>query len=75
MKMPALMMPKNAVTASNMVTIPDPAVGPNGTGRYTVKRIPLAAGFSQRMVIFGQQRAALEAGRRRRAGATIDSPP
>lgn len=56
MKMPALMMPKNAVTASNMITIPDPALGPNGMGPYTVKRIPLAAGFSKPMVIFGQQR-------------------
>jgi hypothetical protein len=50
------MKPKNAVTASNMMTIPDPAAGPNGVGRYTVKRIPRAAGFSKPMVMFGQQR-------------------
>jgi hypothetical protein len=38
-------MPNNAVTASNMVTIPDPAIGPSATGGYTVKRIPLLFGF------------------------------
>ena len=64
MKMPALMKPKNAVTASNMMTIPDPARGPNGTGRYTVKRIPLASGFSKPMVIFGQHRPERVAGQR-----------
>jgi hypothetical protein len=45
MKIPALIMPKNAVTASNMVTIPDPAIGPSAIDAYTVKRIPLPHSF------------------------------
>jgi hypothetical protein len=39
MNTPALTMPKNAVTASNMAKSCSPAVGPNGMSRYTVKRI------------------------------------
>jgi hypothetical protein len=55
MKMPALMTPKNAVTASNMVSIPYPAIEPNALQAYTVKRIPRAVRLSKVNDDFKQQ--------------------
>jgi hypothetical protein len=53
--MPALMTPKNAVIASNMVSIPDPAIGPNALRPRTVKRIPRDVGNSKVNDDFKQQ--------------------
>jgi hypothetical protein len=55
MKMPALMTPKNAVTASNMVSIPYPAIEPNALRARTVKRIPHAVRLSKVNDDFEQQ--------------------
>ncbi len=55
MKIPALMTPKNAVTASNMVAIPDPAIEPNALRARTVKRIPCGLRISRMVGDFVQQ--------------------
>jgi hypothetical protein len=56
MKIPALMMPKNAVTTdSNMVTIPDPASRPSAAAGCTVKRNPLRFKFCNANDDFVQQ--------------------
>jgi hypothetical protein len=55
MKIPALMTPKNAVTASNMVAIPDPAIEPNALRARTVKRIPCCQRISRINGDFEQQ--------------------
>jgi hypothetical protein len=55
MKMPALMTPKNAVTTSNMVSILDPAIGPNALQARTVKRIPCKSRISKMNDDFVQQ--------------------
>jgi hypothetical protein len=70
MKMPALMTPKNAVTASNMVWIPDPAIGPNAFRPCTVKRISRAERVSKVNDDFEQQAAAAAVSRKKtEAGA------
>jgi hypothetical protein len=56
MKMPALMMPKNAVTASNMTSIlKAPAPGPNGMQQCTVKGISFDAEFYKPADVLMQQ--------------------
>jgi hypothetical protein len=59
MKIPALMTPKNAVTASNMVAIPDPAIQPNALRARTVKRIPCKPKISKLNDDFEQQASKL----------------
>jgi hypothetical protein len=59
MKIPALMTPKNAVTASNMVAIPDPAIQPNALRARTVKRIPCKPKISKLNDDFEQQASRL----------------
>jgi hypothetical protein len=59
MKIPALMTPKNAVTASNMVAIPDPAIQPNALRARTVKRIPREPKISKLNDDFEQQASRL----------------
>jgi hypothetical protein len=56
MKIPALMIPKNAVTASNMASIlKAPAAGPNGMQRRTVKGISCGAEFCKPADVLLQQ--------------------
>jgi hypothetical protein len=55
--MPALMTPKNAVTTSNMVLIPDPAIEANALQARTVQRIPCMVQISEVNDDFGQQGA------------------
>src|SRR5579875_1507440 len=55
MKMLTLITLKNAVTTSNMVTFPDPAIAPSARRRRTVKRIHRQFGFSNRADDFEQQ--------------------
>jgi hypothetical protein len=65
MKMPALMMPKNAVTASNMTSIlKAPAAGPNGMQRCTVKGISCGAEFCKPSDVLLQQIGAARAANR-----------
>jgi hypothetical protein len=68
MKMPALMTPKNAVTTSNMVSIPDPAIEPNALCARTVKRNPCAPGISNMNDDFMQQTPRLGSVNRRASG-------
>jgi hypothetical protein len=49
------MTPKNAVTTSNMVSIPDPAIEPNALCARTVKRNPWTPGISNMDDDFVQQ--------------------
>jgi hypothetical protein len=65
MKMPALMIPKNAVTASNMASILiAPAAGPNGMQRRTVKGISCGAEFCKAADVLLQQIGAARASNR-----------
>jgi hypothetical protein len=60
--MPALMMPKNAVTASNMASILiAPAPGPNGMQQCTVKGISFDAEFCKPADVLLQQISAAPA--------------
>ena len=59
MKIPALMTPKNAVTASNMVAIPDPAIEANALRARTVKRISRGSRISKMNGDFEQQASRL----------------
>jgi hypothetical protein len=65
MKIPALMTPKNAVTASNMVAIPDPAIQPNALRARTVKRISRGFRTSKMNDDFEQQASKLGSVNRR----------
>jgi hypothetical protein len=65
MKMPALMTPKNAVTTSNMVLIPDPAIRPNALQARTVKRIQPRSRISKLNDDFEQQTGARASVKRR----------
>jgi hypothetical protein len=56
MNMPALIMPKNAVTASNMASIlKAPAPGPNGMQQCTVKGISFDVEFYKPADVLMQQ--------------------
>jgi hypothetical protein len=72
MKIPALMTPKNAVTASNMVAIPDPAIEANALRARTVKRISRGFRISKMNGDFQQQARLLgSVNRRARHGTNL----